>query len=71
MLVQDTKLFNWQSDLSLIQRKIGYFLITVIWQQCLMAGLTPEEVFLGTFGKATDPASGGRQLPVHWGCIKM
>ena len=35
----------------------------------LMAGLTPEEVFLGTFAKATDPASGGKQLPVHWGMI--
>jgi 2-oxoisovalerate dehydrogenase E1 component len=35
----------------------------------LMAGVTPEEVFLGTFAKATDPASGGRQLPVHWGMI--
>ena len=35
----------------------------------LMAGITPEEVFLGTFAKATDPASGGRQLPVHWGMI--
>jgi 2-oxoisovalerate dehydrogenase E1 component len=35
----------------------------------LMAGLTPEEVFLGTFAKDTDPASGGRQLPVHWGMI--
>jgi 2-oxoisovalerate dehydrogenase E1 component len=33
----------------------------------LTAGLTPEEIFLGTFGKAADPASGGRQLPVHWG----
>ena len=35
----------------------------------LMSGVTPEEVFLGTFAKATDPASGGRQLPVHWGMI--
>jgi 2-oxoisovalerate dehydrogenase E1 component len=35
----------------------------------LMVGVTPEEVFLGTFAKATDPASGGRQLPVHWGMI--
>ena len=35
----------------------------------LMTGVTPEEVFLGTFAKATDPASGGRQLPVHWGMI--
>jgi 2-oxoisovalerate dehydrogenase E1 component len=33
----------------------------------LTAGLTAEEIFLGTFGKASDPASGGRQLPVHWG----
>jgi len=33
----------------------------------LMAGMTPEQVFLGTFAKATDPSSGGRQLPVHWG----
>jgi 2-oxoisovalerate dehydrogenase E1 component len=37
----------------------------------LTAGLTPEEVFLGTFGKSTDPASGGRQLPVHWGSNKF
>jgi 2-oxoisovalerate dehydrogenase E1 component len=35
----------------------------------LMAGTTPEEVFLGTFAKANDPASGGKQLPVHWGMI--
>jgi 2-oxoisovalerate dehydrogenase E1 component len=35
----------------------------------LMSGITPEEVFLETFAKATDPASGGRQLPVHWGMI--
>lgn len=33
----------------------------------LTAGMTPEEAFLGTFGKATDPASGGKQLPVHFG----
>jgi len=33
----------------------------------LAVGLNPEEFFLGTFGKASDPASGGRQLPVHWG----
>jgi len=37
----------------------------------LAAGVTPEEVFLGTFGKATDPASGGRQLPVHWGSSRI
>ncbi len=33
----------------------------------LMSGTTAEDVFLGTFAKASDPASGGRQLPVHWG----
>ncbi|HEX7358398.1 MAG TPA: thiamine pyrophosphate-dependent dehydrogenase E1 component subunit alpha, partial [Ignavibacteriaceae bacterium] len=37
----------------------------------LASGITPEEVFLGTFGKATDPASGGRQLPVHWGSTRL
>lgn len=37
----------------------------------LTAGITPEEVFLGTFGKANDPASGGRQLPVHWGSTRI
>lgn len=37
----------------------------------LTAGVTPEEVFLGTFGKANDPASGGRQLPVHWGSTRI
>jgi 2-oxoisovalerate dehydrogenase E1 component len=33
----------------------------------LMIGVTPKEVFLQTFAKADDPASGGRQLPMHWG----
>lgn len=37
----------------------------------LTAGFTPEEVFLGTFGKANDPTSGGKQLPVHWGTTKL
>lgn len=37
----------------------------------LTSGVTPEEVFLGTFAKATDPASGGRQLPVHWGSTRI
>ncbi len=37
----------------------------------LTVGVTPEEVFLGTFGKANDPASGGRQLPVHWGSTRI
>ena len=33
----------------------------------LTAGVTPEEFFLQCFAKADDPASGGRQLPTHWG----
>ena len=33
----------------------------------LVAGITPKEVFLGLFGKKDDPASGGRQMPAHWG----
>jgi len=33
---------------------------------CLTIGLTPRDVFLGVFGKADDPSSGGRQMPAHW-----
>jgi 2-oxoisovalerate dehydrogenase E1 component len=32
-----------------------------------MFGHTPEDHFLGAFGKADDPASGGRQMPCHHG----
>src|SRR3954453_16257634 len=37
----------------------------------LVAGLTPYEVFLGVFSKADDPASGGRQMPSHWGSRRL
>jgi TPP-dependent pyruvate/acetoin dehydrogenase alpha subunit len=37
----------------------------------LVAGLTPLEVFLGVFSKADDPASGGRQMPSHWGSRRL
>ncbi|MBI4259017.1 MAG: thiamine pyrophosphate-dependent dehydrogenase E1 component subunit alpha [Actinobacteria bacterium] len=38
---------------------------------CLVAGMTPRDVFLGVFGKADDPSSGGRQMPAHWGSRRL
>jgi 2-oxoisovalerate dehydrogenase E1 component len=38
---------------------------------CLALGMSPEGMMLQSVGAATDPSSGGRQMPTHWSSTEL
>ena len=37
----------------------------------LALGVTPRDIMLQAVGSSLDPASGGRQMPCHWGAVAL